>query len=331
MAPNSSPSLADPALAVLAAVLDDLEDSRKANANRLRQLTRAETDSDGEQRGFGLTEDHPAVAAVAALVDELAKLEHQAVLALQRAMRAHPLGPWVRAQKGLGEKQAARLLAAIRDPYWNDAEDRPRRGPAELWQYAGHGDPARSKRRRGEHVQYSPAAKTRAYLIAKACMKLLRKPCATDPDSSVATHVEGCVCSPYRLVYDRRKAATEGRTHAAPCVRCGPSGKPAEAGSAWSAGHRNADALRVTAKAVLRDLWLEARRIHLETTQPTMLATAPISDSSAGSSFPDGHTSAGAHSCCAVGDTCTSGSGGHPRSGARPRGAAAAGGQDGGG
>jgi len=44
-----------------------------------------------------------------------------------------------------------------------------------------------------------------------------------------------------------------------PCVRCGPSGKPALPGSDWSAGHRHADALRVTAKEILKGLWLASR------------------------------------------------------------------------
>jgi hypothetical protein len=60
--------LADPILQLLADILDDTEKMRVANENRLRQLTRAETDSDGEERGFGLTLDHPAVARIAATV-----------------------------------------------------------------------------------------------------------------------------------------------------------------------------------------------------------------------------------------------------------------------
>ena len=66
-----------------------------------------------------------------------------------------------------------------------------------------------------------------------------------------------------RDVYDKRKAATEGRLHATACVRCGPSGKPAQPGSPWSDGHRHADALRIVSKVLLRDLWVAARDIHL--------------------------------------------------------------------
>lgn len=230
-----------PLLALLADVLDDLERTRIANENRLRQLTRDEADSDGEERGFGLTLDQPQVAALADVVTALGKLEHQSTLNLQRAVRKHPLGPWVKATVGVGEKQGARLLAAIGDPYWNTLHDRPRL-VSELWQYAGHGDPTRSRRRKGHLVEYSPTAKTRTWLVAVACMR---------------QHA-----SPYRAVYEKRKAGTEGRLHAAPCVRCGPSGSPAPADSPWSDGHRHADALRVTGKAILRDLWAESKRLH---------------------------------------------------------------------
>jgi hypothetical protein len=129
--------LADPLLALAADVLDDLERVRIANENRLRQLTRDETDKDGEERGFGLTLDHPDVARLAALVDDLKQAEHDATLNLQRMVRRHPLGPWIKTSKGVGEKQGARLLASIGDPYWNTLHDRPRT-VSELWSYCGY-------------------------------------------------------------------------------------------------------------------------------------------------------------------------------------------------
>lgn len=116
-APMPLSPLADPLLALSADVLSDLEKVRIANENRLRQLTRSAEDSDGETRGFGLDESHPDVARLAALVDMLGQAEHQATLNLGRMVRKHPLGPWLAAQRGIGEKQGARLLAAIGDPY----------------------------------------------------------------------------------------------------------------------------------------------------------------------------------------------------------------------
>lgn len=237
-------SLADPFLALAADIVDDAETNRIANENRLRQLTRTAVDSDGRDRGFGLDESHPDVARLATLVDMLAAVEHQATLNLNRKMRAHPLGPWCKAQKGIGEKQAARLLAVVGDPYFNDSLNRPRL-VSELWSYCGHGDPTRRMRKGMTQADLfacgSPIAKSRLWLISTACLK-----------------AQG----PFADVYYARKTATEGRLHAADCKRCGPSGHPALTGSPWSDGHRHADALRIVGKTILHDLWAEARRIH---------------------------------------------------------------------
>lgn len=233
-------TLADPTLALAADVLDDLERTRIANENRLRQLTRSEED------GFGLTEDHPDVARLVRIVDGLSGLEHEATLNLQRAMRKHPLGPWVKAQKGVGEKQAARLLAAIGDPYWNYLHDRPRT-VSELWAYCGLRPGQR--RKRGERSNWSANAKMRAYLIADKVWQNCTR------DGKPTTELAG--------VGHARKAATEGRLHAVECVRCGPSGKPAQPGTPWSDAHRHADALRIVSKRLLRELWRAARDIHL--------------------------------------------------------------------
>jgi hypothetical protein len=59
----------------------------------------------------------------------------------------------------------------------------------------------------------------------------------------------------YRHVYELRRLATKDRVHADKCVRCGPSGKPAQPGSPWSDAHKHADALRIVGKEILRDLW----------------------------------------------------------------------------
>lgn len=234
------PVLADPFLALAADVLDDLERVRIANENRLRQLTRTEEDSDGEERGFGLTEDHPDVARLAALVKALADAEHQAELNLKRQLRKHPLGPWVKQARGVGEKQAARLLASIGDPYFNDLHNRPRL-VSELWSYCGYGDAAAQVRRRGEKANWSANAKMRAYLVAVSIVK---------------------AGGPYREVYDAARVKYADAVHPLECKRCGPAGKPAQPGSPISAGHQHARALRMVAKAVLKDLWREAKRLH---------------------------------------------------------------------
>lgn len=265
-----------PLLALLADTLDDIERTRIANENRLRQLTRTETDSDGEERGFGLTLDQPQVATLADVVEALGKLEHQATLNLQRAVRKHPLGPWVKATVGVGEKQGARLLAAIGDPYWNTLHDRPRL-VSELWAYCGlhvhpaaetgtdahrvhggggkQGDPGQGSfgsqscsagvaptRTRGQRANWSTTAKTRAYLVAESCIKQAR--------------------SPYRVVYDDGREKYADAIHPAPCRRCGPAGKPADTGTPLNAGHQHARAMRLVMKEILRDLWTASKRIH---------------------------------------------------------------------
>lgn len=258
-------------LAAAADTLDDIERLRMASENRLRQFTRStdELDADGGQRGFGWDIRSPAVVAQAALVARMkcdseavrqalgderppkrkgCCLEHDAERSLTRALRAHPLGPWVKTVRGVGEKQGGRLIAAIGDPYarpdlllpdetWDPA--RPRT-VSELWAYCGL-KPGQ-KRKRGERANWSAAAKMRAWNVAGSMLK-----------------------AGNREVYDKRKARTEGALHEGECVRCGPKGKPAQPGSPWSNAHRHADALRVVSKEILKDLWREARRIHQET------------------------------------------------------------------
>jgi hypothetical protein len=254
-------TLVDPTLEMLAATLDDVERTRIAAQNRLRQLTRSEADSDGEVRGAGLPEDHPAVAYLVGLVAELERVEHGAGLALNRQMRKHPLYPWVKGTLGVGERQAARLIAAVRDPYVDLRTNTPRT-VSQLWAYSGlHVVPAdrtvidaqgpvvggdqidpgdrtlivaqdgsvpgvAPRRRRGVRANWSSTAKMRAYLIAESCVKQTR--------------------SPYRAVYDARRAHT------------------AVTRPDWTAGHSHADAMRVVSKRVLRDLWRAAHDVYAE-------------------------------------------------------------------
>jgi hypothetical protein len=322
------PGLADPLLALAADVLDDLESVRIANENRLRQLTRNEEDSDGEERGFGLTLDHPDVARLNALVSALADAEKVATKNLEKRLREHALYPWLKRQKGVGDKQAARLLASIGDPFMRPEmvrqdgtveSSRPRR-VSELWAYCGYHvlpvgiqrafgahtsadvdrasgfpvgqgtfDTQRSyasgdktghpdqmkhdtqlelvgvapKRARGQRANWSSTAKMRAFLIAESCMKQLKRTCPANEERGYATHVDGCECSHYRKVYDAAREKYADVVHQVECVRCGPKGEPAPAGSDLSRKHKQARALRIVAKELLKDLWREARRIHL--------------------------------------------------------------------
>lgn len=250
-------TLFDPTLALAADIVDDLEKVRIANENRLRQLTRAVEDKDGETRGFGLDETNPAVANLAAIVDMLDKADTASVRNLEKAMRSHPLGPWVKQQKGLGDKQMARLLAAIGDPYWNDLYDRPRT-VSELWAYCGfhvlhpggqgvnanQADSAAGvapKRQRGQKSNWNEIARMRAWNVANSVVK---------------------AGGPYRAIYDTTKSKYADAVHTSPCVRCGPAGKPAQPGTPLSKAHIHARGLRAIAKEVLKDLWVESKRLH---------------------------------------------------------------------
>ena len=81
----------------------------------------------------------------------------------------------------------------------------------------------------------------RAYLIATSCLKQVAKPCV------VNDHAQGlreCRCSPFRLKYEERRRHT-AVTH--------PD---------WSDGHSHNDALRVTSKEILKQIWRQAAIWH---------------------------------------------------------------------
>lgn len=244
-----------------------------AATNRLRAL----------RDDYGLPEYHPAYALQTGIAAGLEDLEKAAVRELQKAMRRHPLGAWVDSTIGVGLKQAARLLAAIGDPYWNTLHNRPRT-VSELWAYCGlhtlpgqgiidtpsthtgeGGDPDQrqrdtqqsavrvaARRRKGQKANWSSDAKMRAYLIAESCVKNRR--------------------SPYRAVYDDRREDT-AVTH-----------------PEWTPGHSHNDALRIVSKAVLKDLWRAARDARAE-----YVATDVATDAGHVGPSPDtpGHISPG--------------------------------------
>lgn len=237
--------LHNPGLALLADTLDDLERVRIATENRFRTLTRSVEDSDGIQRGLGFSVEHPIVAQTEAMLSLLEEAEKQAIKNLQKAVRETPFSDWIKAQKGVGEKQAARLLAAIGDPYWNDLHGRPRT-VSELWAYSGYSviGGAAQRRQKGQKNNWSDTARMRVRLVSESCIKSL------DGD--------------YRKVYDAAREQYAEAVHPHDCARCGPAGKPALAGSPLSLGHQHSRALRRVSKEILKDLWLIARDHYAE-------------------------------------------------------------------
>lgn len=226
--------LRDGTLHSLATFLDDIEGVRKSAENRLRILTTSEPDSDGVVRGMGLDESHPVVLSLTVMLNGIQQIEADNVKILQKTMKKHPLGDWGKTQIGIGEKQLARLLAAIGDPYWreevvyDDGTVIPE-GPrtvSQLWAYCGlHVNSGEAvRRKKGVQSNWSTNAKTRAYLVATSCIKQAH--------------------SPYRKIYDDRRAVT------------------AVSHPDWTPAHSHSDALRIVSKAILKNLWVESRRLH---------------------------------------------------------------------
>ncbi len=230
---EASSLLSDPALSMISSLLNDVEGLRKAQANRLRIYTRDEADQDGLMRGFGLDDSHPVVRVLNGLQGSIESIEHDAVLALQRVIRKHPLGVWQRSTVGVGAKQLGRLLSAIGDPYINENTMQPRT-VSQLWAYCGlHTIPGKDgdeapKLQRGIRANWSNEARMRVYLIAQKCIMQRG--------------------TEYRELYENRRARTEW-SH-----------------TDWSAGHSHNDALRLVSKRILRDLWRAAKRHHSPST-----------------------------------------------------------------
>lgn len=194
--------------------------------------------------------------------------------------RAAPeVAQWVEATPGLGEHTVARLLGAIGHPvmatpaHWEgDGEERHLvwdkpfvRTVSQLWAYAGHGDPAR-RRRKGQTAEEAmaggnPRAKMLVHLIAESCIKCVgdgamgeAKPSQDPPLADANGEVSGDGAmelpettavaprrrpSPYRMTYDLARARYAERTE-------------------WPLARRHAAALRLVGKEILRDLWLVA-------------------------------------------------------------------------
>lgn len=272
-------------IGLLAENLDDIEQLRKASVNRLLALLRP-VDKGGyghaggalvvvQQATFvtGLTCDAlkaggESESIPVELVEQfrVAKergkqccIEHSIVKNLEKAVKAHPLGPWISQQKGVGFKQAGRLLGRIGDPYWHSGQrdtgevdktgdpiiepvNRPRT-VSELWSYCGYGvnDGEAPRHRKGVQGNWNDAARMRAWNIAGSCLK-----------------AQGH----YADVYYATREHYADAVHARDCVRCGPKGKPAKAGSPLSDGHKHARALRKVSKEFLKDIWLESKRLH---------------------------------------------------------------------
>jgi hypothetical protein len=231
--------LADPSLAFIAATVDDLEGARKALGNRIRILTTLDADSDGVVRGFGLPDADPGVQAARQLREFVEANEREAVKLLEKRMKAHPIGPWVLAYPGIGAKTIGRVLGLIGDPAWHPVKGRPRMF-GELKSYCGLApvNGASPKRTRGQQASWNSQARVRLF-------------CAVEPSIKNRN-------ARLRGVYDTVRAEVADRSHATDCAKCGHQ----PAGSPWKPSHQHGHAVHMMMVTLLRDLWLEARRLH---------------------------------------------------------------------
>jgi hypothetical protein len=254
------PILASPLLEMKAKALDEIEDMRKANENRLRQLQDPDT--------FALPADNPEVVEYRQMVESIKAVEDSTIKQLEKIMRNHPLGKLQATLIGVGEKQLARTLAAVRDPYWNDPADAPRTF-GQLKAYCGldvrNGEAP--ELRRGLQCNWNGDARMRLWNVAGKTIMF---------DGAADKNGKQRARSPYRDVYDEAKIKYADAVHATACKRCGPKGKPAQPGSALSDGHKHGRAIRLVMVAILRDLYIEAARLHGVVVDQT--STTPIPD-----------------------------------------------------
>lgn len=236
---NAAPSSGWLELRIWAEMFDDAQKQRIASVNR------------AERGGVD-----PAIYE--AYIATLERAEHECLLAMRKCFRRvvpEPIKEWQKNTPGIGIDRLAKILGHLGHPviatphHWEGtgsnreliADEPFARTVGQLWQYCGLGAPHR--KRKGMTADElaahgNPKLKSLLWNAANECMK--------------------CRTSPFRKVYDETREAVADKTHTAECVRCGPSGKPAQIGSAWSPGHQHAHALRIVSKEILRDLWIVA-------------------------------------------------------------------------
>lgn len=237
--------MSDLLLLALSETFDDVQNDRKRLQNRIGAHSRA---------GHG----HDLI--LAGLFKRATDYEKAVAQELQAVMGAHPLGDFFERTPGLGLLSGARLLGALGDPLWNMREDRPRRDVAELWAYCGLHviNGARPRRRRGELANWNSKAKTKAIVIATTAFR------SGGPYREYALQVKAaCEGKVHQVTCRNTVYSAPNHTGARPTNGCGTTAHPewGEIGSPWRPGHVHQHAISVTAKKILEDLFLEAKRL----------------------------------------------------------------------
>ena len=207
------------------------------------------------------TSDHDMFGPILANLEETEKLCKLALRRCYRRVVPASLRNLQKVEKGLGEDSFARILGHLGDPYiatphWWEGTGSSRvlmqgepyiRTISQLWQYCGHGRPGRvAKGATAAELAAlgNPTLKMLVHLQAEWCMKQNGR---------------------YRELYTATRETVKDKVHSVPCVRCGPSGRPALEGTPWSKGHQHAHALRIVGKEILRDMWLTRHNEEMAT------------------------------------------------------------------
>ena len=237
----------------------------RTKAVQVKNIEKVVQAMSGQRRALG--EDLPdlALAALDEGIDKLKPIRRKLLGELETIVAGSPLGEWISETHGLGKGLI--LLLGICPPLTEFDT------VSAVWKYAGlHvSDGSAVRGQRGQRLGFDPVR--RAYAIKRVADPIMK------------------VGGPYREVYDDRRAHTLGthppmldedgelahpgcehcaeamaktkrhregreytRRRSAPSFDCSNLG-----GVHWTDGHRHADALRVTAKAVLRDAYRVVR------------------------------------------------------------------------
>lgn len=262
----------------LGRLLDDLERVRIMNSNRIGAL----------ERSYG-----EALPHLEEIATPLNQAEHLAELELIRAWRKHPLAPWAKEVRGLGEKSIARLIAEIGSPaigskgHWEtsksngsigDSDTQGAEDPDQAIDPTDDQTPDAKKNREwiiDEHFErtvsqlwaYCGVGDPARSRIPKGAVQsdLLRrgKPRAKKQLYLIATGLlksgirGGEPISPWGEFYMRARRKYADRVHDEPCAPC-----HAGAGDPWKPGHQHMAALRLMEKELLKEMWKQDRKLR---------------------------------------------------------------------
>lgn len=263
----------------LGRLLDDLERVRIMNSNRIGAL----------ERSYG--ESLPHLLEIATPLNQA---EHLAELELVRAWRKHPLAPWAKESRGVGEKSIARLIAEIGAPaigskgHWEtsknganpDTEDQAPDAPDEEATAQTDDQSADASKKSREWIIDEYFERTVSQLwaycgvgdparsrIPKGAVQsdLLKrgKPRAKKQLYLIATSMlksgirGGEPVSNWGEFYVNARVKYADRVHAADCPPC-----HASTGDPWKPGHQHMAALRLMEKEFLKELWKQDRRLR---------------------------------------------------------------------